>query len=168
MGKDSGDQIPEKALWLRCVGRGVPMGTKLAVKKLLSGLTSTLMGTKLIREQSSNGTINLMSSCENSTSEVTETLNMPLTPLTTAPLSQKGGSSSVPLQRMHAWCHLLAPYWSWSEDPSPKNERIQGTRGSLRTLKCVLWETGMEAGRTLGINLDGTNEHNTVGKSPFT
>ena len=78
------------------------MGTKLAVKKLLSGLTSTLMGTKLMREQSSNGTINLMSSCENSTSEVTETLNMPLIPLTTAPLSQKGGSSSVPLQRMHA------------------------------------------------------------------
>ena len=78
------------------------MGTKLAEKKLLSGLASTLMGTKLLREQSSNGTINLMSSCENSTSEATEMINMPLTPLTTAPRPQKCGSSAVPFQRMDA------------------------------------------------------------------
>ena len=78
------------------------MGTKLAVKKLLSGLTSTLMGTKLIREQSSNGTINLMSTCENSTLEATETVKMPLNPLTTVQLSQKEGSSAVSFQRMDA------------------------------------------------------------------
>ena len=92
-----------------------------------------------------------MSSCENSTSEATEMVNMPLTPLTTAPRPQKGGSSAVPFQRMDAWCHLLALHWSWVEDPSPRNGRIQGTRGSLKILECVLWEAGMEAGRTLRV-----------------
>ena len=78
------------------------MGTKLAGKKVLSGLASTLMGTKLLREQSNNGTINLMSSWENSTLEATETVKMPLTPLTIVQLSQKGGGSAVPFQRMDA------------------------------------------------------------------
>ena len=109
------------------------------------------MGPKLLREQRNSGTINLMSPCENSTSEATETVKMPLTPLTTVQLFQKGGSSAVPFQRMDVWCHLLALHWSWIEDPSPRNERIQGTRGSMKTLKCVLWETGMEAGRTLRV-----------------
>ena len=108
-------------------------------------------GNQIAQRAESNGTITLMSSCENSISEVTETINMPLTPLSTAPLSQKGGSSAVPFQRMDAWWHLLSLYWSWVEDPSPRNERIQGTRGSMKTLKCVLWETGMEAGRTLRV-----------------
>ena len=92
-----------------------------------------------------------MSPCENSTSEATETVKMPLTPLTTVQLFQKGGSSAVPFQRMDVWCHLLALHWSWIEDPSPRNERIQRTRSSLRTLERVLWETGMEAGRTLRV-----------------
>ena len=109
------------------------------------------MGTKLLREQRNSGTINLMSPCENSTSEATETVKMPLTPLTTVQLFQKGGSSAVPFQRMDVWCHLLALHWSWIEDPSPRNERIQRTRSSLRTLERVLWETGMEAGRTLRV-----------------
>ena len=120
-------------------------------QKLLFSLGSSLVGTKLLREQSNNGTINLMSSWENSTLEATETIKMPLTPLTIVQLSQKGGGSAVPFQRMDAWCHLLALHWSWVEDPSPRNERIQGTRGSLRTLECVLWEAGMHAGRTLRV-----------------
>ena len=120
-------------------------------QKLLSSLASSLVGTKLLREQSNNGTINLMSSWENSTLEATETVKMPLTPLTIVQLSQKGGGSAVPFQRMDAWCHLLALHWSWVQDPSFRNERIQGTRGSLRTLECVLWETGMDADRTLRV-----------------
>ena len=54
-------------------------------------------GNQIAQRAESNGTITLMSSCENSISEATEIVNMPLTPLTAAltALSQEGGSSAV-------------------------------------------------------------------------
>lgn len=82
------------------------MGTKVAERNFISILAPPLMGTKLLRDSSINGIINLMNICETSTSEDTEMVNMPLTPLVYI-----------------------------STFPSPNEENTHGTRGSLVTLQ---------------------------------
>ena len=85
-----------------------------------------------------HGTISLMRSCENPTSEAPEMVNISLSPLTTAPQSQEGGSSAVLFLRSDSWCHLPALPWSWVEHPSLRKESIQGTRLSDGSRVCAV------------------------------
>lgn len=77
------------------------MGTNLAEKKAPFCFSFLTHGNQISPRIEWHGTIKLMRSCENSTSEAPEMVNMSLSPLTTAPQSQEGGSV-VPFQRMYA------------------------------------------------------------------
>ena len=149
--------MEERASWLRCMGRSMHIskprcshGYKPSRKKAPFCFSFLTHGNQISPRIEWHGTIKLMRSCENSTSEAPEMVNMSLSPLTTAPQSQEGGSV-VPFQRMYAWCHLPALPWSWVDHPSPRKERTEETRDPPRVLECVPWETGTETGRILRV-----------------